>query len=344
MKTLLAGIGLVVGLLGIDQARSADDDGKTPAIEVPAVVAPSNVGAVLVLGPEIAAARDVVSGLGDELSHHATLVRREISAGTTVEGLAGLLNEVKPRVLVLLDNPTVRLYHAYQLAQPPGTPFPPAVILMTVFMEQASAGLRNVTGISYEIPAVTALVNLRSVLGRPITKVGVLLRHGFEAFIARQEQLAAAEGFSIVGRVLDDGNRKDAVKRGLRRLLDYDHVDALWVLNDSDLVNPELVARAWLPVLRHAHVPVVVGVPSLVSARLRFGTFAVVPDHRALGAQAAGLVDDLAQTGWQVNARHSLLPVAVEKILDLGLARALAPISQERLGEVDRVVVDDGGN
>jgi hypothetical protein len=293
---------------------------------------------VLVLGPRIAAANEVVNGLTDELADHYQIVERTVTAETSAETLAQIIRELEPRALVLLDNPTVRRYRAFQAAQPPGTPFPPAVVLMAAFLEQASAGLQNATGISYEVPAVTGFVNLRSLLGRPLRKIGVLYRRGFEGFVARQGELAAAEGFTLAERTLDEGDRLKAVKRGLRRLLDYDHVDAIWVLNDSALLCPELLARAWLPVLRHGHVPVMVGVPSLVSAKLAFGTFAVLPDHRALGRQAAGLIDNLAEANWAVGAHRPLLPVAVEKVLDVGMARTLAPIREEKLREIDRLI------
>ena len=58
----------------------------------------------------------------------------------------------------------------------------------------------------------------------------------------------------------------------------------------------------------------------------------------ALGAQAAGLIEDVAENGWQVPARHFLLPVAVEKILHVDLARTHSSIRDEKLHEVDRVV------
>jgi len=299
---------------------------------------PAAGGAVLVLGPQIAAANQVVNGLEDELADQYQIVERKVTAETPIEVLAQIIRDVGPRALVLLDNPTVRLYRAFQATRPPGTRFPPAVVLMAAFLEQALADLPNTTGISYEVPAVTAFVNLRSLLGRPLHKVGVLYRHGFEGFVARQGKLAAAEGFTLVGRALDDGDRPKAVKRGLRRLLDYDHVDAIWVLNDSTLVDPALLARAWLPVLRHGHVPVLVGVSSLVSAKLGFGTFAVLPDHRALGAQAARLIEDLAEANWVVGERRALLPIAVEKVLDVDLARSLGPIREEKLREVDRLI------
>jgi hypothetical protein len=298
---------------------------------------------VLVLGPQIAAANQVVSGLVDELADPYQIVERKVTAETPVEALAQIIRDVGPRVLVLLDNPTVRLYRVFQATQPPGTRFPPAIVLMAAFLDQASAGLQNTTGISYEVPAVTGFVNLRSLLGRPLRKVGVLYRHGFEGLVARQGELAASEGFMLAGRALDEGDRLKAVKRGLRRLLDYDHVDAIWVLNDNALVDPALLARAWLPVLRHGHVPVLVGVSSLVSAKLEFGTFAVLPDHRALGAQAARLIDDLAEANWVVGERRALPPIAVEKVLDIDLARSLGPIREEKLREVDRLIESRDG-
>ena len=33
-----------------------------------------------------------------------------------------------------------------------------------------------------------------------------------------------------------------------------------------------------------------------------------------------------------------MLPIAVEKVLDVGLARRLAPLREERLREVDRLI------
>jgi hypothetical protein len=319
-------------------AFAAADGGASPTTDAGPVDRPAPGGAVLVLGPQIAAANQVVSGLADELADQYQIVERKVTAETPVEALAQIIRDVGPRVLVLLDNPTVRLYRAFQATQPPGTPFPPAIVLMAAFLDQASAGLQNTTGISYEVPAVTGFVNLRSLLGRPLRKIGVLYRHGFEGLVARQGELAASEGFTLAGRALDEGDRLKAVKRGLRRLLDYDHVDAIWVLNDNALVDPALLARAWLPVLRHGHVPVLVGVSSLVSAKLGFGTFAVLPDHRALGAQAARLIDDLAEANWVVGARRALLPIAVEKVLDIDLARSLGPIREEKLREVDRLI------
>ena len=344
MRALIAVALVCAAAVSGGPATGAAISGEEPSVPTPVLGETdvkgqsTNGGTVLVIGPPMAQDRDVLRGIADELSDQYTIVKREISAETTAQGLSKLLSEVNPRLLVLLDNSTVHLYRAYQSAQAPGTSFLPAVVLMTAFMEQTAAGLHNVAGISYEIPAVTALVNLRSVLGRPLKRIGVLYRDGFGAFVAHQNQLAAVEGFSIVGRLLDEGNRRTAVKRGLRKLLDYDRVDAIWVLNDSSLVNSELLARAWLPVLRHGHVPVLVGVPSLVSERLDFGTFAVVPEHRALGAQAASLVEDIAENGWQVPLRHFLLPVAVEKILYVGLDRTRSSIREEKLHEVDRVI------
>jgi hypothetical protein len=309
--------------------------GAPPAAAQPAGAVPT----VLVLGPRMAATGQVLKGLIDELGDDYAIVEREVTAETPLPALAGYIAETRPRVLVLLNNPTVRLYRAYQAAHPPGASPPlPAIVLMTAFIDGAVVGLENTTGISYEVPAVTSFVNLRSLLGRPIRKVGVLYRPGFEAFVAEQARLAAGEGFQLIGRRLDDGDRVKAVKRGLRRLLDYDRVDALWAPNDNTLLDPLLIARGWLPVLRHGRVPLIVGVSSLVSRTLPFGTFAVLPDHRSLGAQAAGVINDLAQHGWTAGGHGFGPPIAVEKVFNLGLARSFGAVRADKLAEVDRII------
>ena len=58
---------------------------------------------------------------------------------------------------------------------------------MTSLLEEASARLKNITGIAYEVPGVTAFVNLRMVVSTPINRIGVVFRpaHFHSAYSAR---------------------------------------------------------------------------------------------------------------------------------------------------------------
>ena len=58
----------------------------------------------------------------------------------------------------------------------------------------------------------------------------------------------------------------------------------------------------WLKALHKTPVLVVVGVSSLVDTRLHFGSFAMLPDHSALGVQAANLIFKLSEHQWNAAA------------------------------------------
>jgi len=80
----------------------------------------------------------------------------------------------------------------------------------------------------------------------------------------------------------------------------------------------------------------------LVSAKQPFGTFAVLPDHVALGAQAAGLLFDIADAGWRVPDDALVqLPLSTTTAVDLVQARAHFSLREDALRQVDRVLDQD---
>src|SRR4029078_503727 len=121
-----------------------------------------------------------------------------------------------PNCLVLMDNPTVKLYRAYQKAHQ-GPPLP-AVGVMSSFLEELRGDLPNTSGVAYEVPGVTAFVNLRSVIERPVARVGVLHRPPFRRFIERQKVLAAKEQVTIVAQEVPPDPSAGDVRRALRAL------------------------------------------------------------------------------------------------------------------------------
>ena len=64
-----------------------------------------------------------------------------------------------------------------------------------------------------------------------------------------------------------------------------------------------------------------VGAAPLLNPSSPFGTFAVLPDHAALGAQAANLIFDLADNDWRVEDHAIELPISTVKVLDVRSAR-----------------------
>ena len=106
---------------------------------------------------------------------------------------------------------------------------------------------------------------------------------------ANPARAGSARAIRVVDVEVDGEPNVSELKRAIR-LLKRDS-DALWLLNDDRLLTPQLIADAWLPGLNEKPWrPTIVGAASLVSSANSLGTFAVLPDHTALGAQAASLV------------------------------------------------------
>ncbi len=297
----------------------------------------TEVPAILTLMPDSPSARATYDGLVDELGVDFDLVPRIVERNTSAEQIAKLVSEVKPKAVVVMNNPTLRAYRNYQRAVPSATRIP-VVAVLTSFLRESSEGVQNLAGVIYEVPLVTSLVNLRTILKQPLKKIGVLHRPIFGRFIEEQRKLAETEGFELVG-IEVSGKKRSEIRTGLRSLRNDKGVDAIWVLNDNVLLDRNMLRKGWLPGLRNNRTPVVVNVRSLLSRDIDFGTFAVLPDHNALGTQAGQLIGTIAGSGWSVPSGASYeYPLSVEKVLDVAFARRYLEIEEQQLATIDQLV------
>jgi hypothetical protein len=232
------------------------------------------------------------------------------------------LDAAAPACIVLMNNGTVRMYRDYQRERPAAT-FPPAVIIMTSFLEDTRREIKRATGIAYEVPGVTAFVSLRALIHAPVARVGVVHSPYARTFVGRQRALALKEQIELVSiEVGGEAPNAREVQGALDALKRYHHIDVLWVLNDNRLLKDgRFLREAWMPALKALGVPVVVGAAPLLNPSSPFGTFAVLPDHAALGAQAANLIFDLADNDWRVEDHAIELPISTVKVLDVRSAR-----------------------
>lgn len=299
----------------------------------------SDVPAILTLMPDSPSARATYDGLVDELGSDFDLVPRIVGSDMTVEGLTAIMTKERPKAVVVMNNPTLRLYRSFQQTARPEYRRLPVVAVLTSFLRETSGGMENLAGVIYEVPLVTSLVNLRSILKQPLKRVGVLHRPLFANFIKEQARLAATEGFEIVG-IEVTGKSRSQVRNGLRELRGDLNVDAIWVLNDNVLLDRNTLRKGWLPGLQGNRTPVIVNVRSLLSRDIDFGTFAVLPDHSALGSQAGQLIGSIASSGWKIDTSGDGFeyPLSVEKVLDVTFARRYLEIEEQQLATIDQLV------
>ena len=293
---------------------------------------------VLVLMPNAKGAHSALLGLEEETGGDLEIVKEFVTKETSVSDIKAAFEKVKPSAVVLMNNPTVVKYRQYQQSLGEGASFPPAVMMMASFLSQTSEGVKNATGISYEINGVTCFVNLRQVIDQPVKRVGVLYHPRFEKFIGEQRKLAALEEIDLIPVRVKQKKLAKSVKKGLSRLLKEEEVDALWVLNDNALLSKDVIVKSWLPALRRVEKPVVVSVSSLVSTKFRFGSFAVLPDHTAMGVQAANLLFELQDSDWEVGDRGIEEPLAVEKVILLPFAKKYLNLKEKALSLIDRAI------
>jgi ABC-type uncharacterized transport system substrate-binding protein len=289
-----------------------------------------------VLMPDNQHTRQVWTGLSDELAAELQLIAVLIESRSDTASIAEAIARHRPSALVLINNPTVAAYREYQ-RQTSLASYPPAVIVMTSLLEQKGHGILNATGIRYEVPLVTVVTNLRSLLERPVSRVGVIRRSAFAGLVEFESGLAKRENVSVVSHVVSSGPNASEIKAALRAI--KREADALWVLNDDRLLTRALLGEGWVAGLEeHPTIPTIVGARSLVAAGGSFGDFAVLPDHTALGTQAAGMLFDARDNGWAFENTDVQLPVSTTTVMDFLKASDSFALRQDALSRVDVVL------
>lgn len=305
---------------------------------------PRALDRIMIVRAEGANFQETVKGLERELGPEFEIEERVMGAGIPIDAAAQLSSAIaqsRPRALVLMDNEAIALYGAVQGQWKDSVPFPPSISMMAIRVDKAIGKMRRAAGIFYEVPGVTILVNLRSLVEGPVRKVGVIVRPSMMDLVRENAKWCKSENIELVPFEVAE-NRLDvarAVRTGVRRLRDRDKVDALWILNDNYFLSREIIGEGWLPALERFHKPVVVGVENFVSRGSRFGTFAILPDHYGLGVQAAGKILRLRDDGWVMEGPPGVeQSLAVYKILNLVQARKSARIRESALVEVDKIL------
>jgi hypothetical protein len=297
----------------------------------------ASAGTVLVLMPDTPQTRDVWTGLNDELGAEFQVVAVRVEGPEDAAVIREGIRRHSPSALVLMNNPTVAAYRDFLLHDDVERRLP-AVVVMTSFLESSELARLGATGIAYEVPLITAVTSLRRIVASPVDRVGVVCRAPLAGFVSRQRALAEREQIAVHEERLSPRPNVSELRRAIRRA--KTRSDALWLLNDDRLLTPSLIADGWLPGLdERPWRPTIVGAASLVSAQQPFGTFAVLPDHVALGVQTANLVFDIADGGWRLPADTAAqLPLSTTVTIDSVQARSRLKLQEGALAQVDRIV------
>jgi ABC-type uncharacterized transport system substrate-binding protein len=302
---------------------------------------------VLVIGPQ-----------GDNFVQTAEALNAEIKvSGYNTEYVAAndvrnetqlhrLLQAKQPIAVVLMDNPSINLWRSYIQQKKRNPIVLPSVSLMAVDIAHKIESIPFAGGVSYEIPAVTALAKFREVLKGDLKRVGVIYREPMEDFVRKNQEFCKTENIDLIPyRVGRSSSRyREELRTAIQKM--GTEVDAIWLLNDNQLLQVKYIQSAWLPFTRQIKKPIIVGAEVLVNPEFDFGTFAVVPDHHALGVQAAdlllimielyhstmGIWSEELQKGWMNYVEE---PISVRTILNNQHTKNRFELDSARVRHVD---------
>ncbi len=283
---------------------------------------------------------EALKGLSFELSDEFDIKDVVIDKKSDEKLIKSKMEEIKPNVVVLMDNKSINLYKTYQSGLAEGAAVIPSVSIMGVLIDKSLEGLKNSTGILYEIPIVSSAVNLRSLIGKPINKIGVVHRAYLADYLKTNNVFLKNEGIELKTVQLETAkNYKKSLKAGLKKLLEEDQVDVIWVPNDNSLLAQAYFQGVWFPALRKYKVPLIVGVEVLVQPNFNFGSYAVLPDHVSLGSQAAELIYDIMDNDWQIDMSGSAeQPISIYQIVNLKMLQKKYEVPEKNLSNIDKVL------
>ncbi len=296
-------------------------------------------GTALILTAKGEAFSQVIEGLKGDIGDELKFDVFELEKDNSESDIKARINQVKPDVVVLIGNNSINLYAKYQKIDP-DKEFPPSIALAALFIDKFINNVKNSSGIRYEIPAVTSFVNMRSVLKSPIKTVGVIYREWMKPLIEVDRKYLEAEGIALKAVELPnkDDDLNGLLKSAIQTLVNA-KVDAVWVLNDNELLNGKSIGSLWIPELGKTDIPVLVGIKPLLKTEFNFGSFAIVPDHYGLGVQAASIIFELMDDEWSLGDRAIAQPISVRKIVNVSvLEKKSINVQKEKLQEVDEVI------
>lgn len=318
------------------------------------LITPSLKGAdkLLVLAPEADAFQEILLTIKSEIDgdfelKYIKVDRSSLLNATTYREVEAYLENEKPKAIILMDNPAVDLYRHYQRSNPRDI-YPRSIVCMALFVEEIIKDLKNVIGIPHQVPIVKSLTQLRGKLevSDSIDRIGVIYRDRYASFYQRQARNCARENIKLVGYAIPEKNMKgkkrasyyrNQLKEGLDSLIKREKVDAIWVINDNELVNATMIEEVWSKKLKGKRLWVIVGVNGFIQQG--FGNFAVLPDRNEIGLQVVDLLYDFDH-GNEENINQVEEPRSSITHLKVKYAKKYLGFIDEKKGEIDFLIYD----
>lgn len=262
--------------------------------------------------------KNAAAGLTSELAEEFGIYQLKVENQSTIEDIHTKIANIVPKIVVLMGTNSIKLFRKYSASAPDTIKNIPSIALLASNLDQEMSSLPNATGILMEVPIVTAVVNLRSIIDMPISKVGVIYRPAMKDFVERNVKFCEREQIKLIPYEITNPshNVKVSLKKSVKNLTEKEQVQVIWIANDPTFLSSAVVKTVWEPLAQKKRIPIIVGDDKYVTDKNDFGTLSIRPDFVAYGIQAAQLVLDIADNDWVIEDKKAQLPLSIFKVIN----------------------------
>ena len=244
-----------------------------------------------------------------------------------------------PDFLILMDNKSIDFGKRWNLESPKKIR---GLGLMALNLISGLKGDKNIAGITFESPAYTLITQFRYFVDLPIKTVLVFYRKSvFSESIETARQQLKQEKITLEAvDVEQNGKNKEDIEKFITTKVDSyisqpEKYDVLWLMLDSRLLFKELFLNYWLPAARKTKIPFLTGLEPLVSSKMNFAAFAVIPNMQDLAGQAAQIVQRILEENESVSSIGVEQLISVNKILNKKRSKELGlKLREDRLSDL----------
>ena len=274
--------------------------------------------AILIITEGNDTAEQIIEELLSEIQPSFRVRDCVIDSTTTSARIASVIHRSAPMLVLCIGDRAIDLYADYQADISAGKNIIPSLSILSSDIRRKVSDMQHAVGITNEVPIVTSIVNLRSLLHVPVRRVGIIHRPGLREFIDENKELCRREQIQLACEEIANDEKKlvRRIRKSIRRLVVGKKVDVLWLPSDPALLNPTTITRAVAPLVQRYHIPVVVGLDKFVRGDNDFGTFAVYPDYLAFVLQITNLIEEIATRKPEQIHSRIVPPVSVCKIVN----------------------------
>lgn len=222
----------------------------------------------------------------------------------------------------------------------------PVFVSNTLQVEQSSKGLKNASGVKFEVPAFTIFSNLKVLSKSEVNKVLVFHRKIFNEVMAESKQMLAKEKIELIMECLDCEESKEltegkAVKLLTKRFAEItkkNKPDVIWLLADNLLLTSQTLGKFWIPKVVKKNYPIVVPLENLASPEFNLGMIALIPDYQEIGNQIANQIREVLEEDGSTEDLGFENLISVHVILNLKKANSIDwKINEENLNRAKKI-------